>query len=269
MPGFCRTSARLAALASTLIVAAMAMPARAEAPAAPAPACTAPAEFAHFSRALPHVAARLAVGGALKIVAIGSSSTAGAGASSSAASYPARLQAVLRAKYSNVAITVLNRGVNGEEVRDMLARLDRAVFVEKPDLVIWQLGSNSVLRDHDSASYPPLIDDGIRRMKAAGADVLLMDPQFAPALIAKAGMEPMLRTISMSAKESRVDVFHRFAVMRHWREDEKLPFTSFLAPDQLHMNDWGYNCVAHLLADAIDRSVTRIRQTASVHAPLH
>ena len=44
-------------------------------------------------------------------------------------------------------ITVLNRGVNGEEAADMLARLDTDVIAEKPDLVLWQVGTNSVLRD--------------------------------------------------------------------------------------------------------------------------
>src|SRR5262249_6376750 len=155
----------------------------------------------------PNLAQKLAIGEPVKIVAIGSSSTAGAGASSTAASYPSRLEAALRDKFPGVSITVLNRGVNGEEVRDMLARLHRAVIAEKPDLVIWQLGSNSVLRDHDASAYPPLIADGIKRMKATGADVLLMDPQFAPKIIERPGLNPMLRLMSLIAKDSSVELF--------------------------------------------------------------
>jgi len=243
---------------AALIAVALVSPARA----AP-PACTAPAEFDHFNRALPRLAEKLALGEPVKIVAIGSSSTAGAGASTSAASYPSRLEATLREKFPGVSVTVLNRGVNGEEVRDMLARLDRAVIAEKPDLVIWQLGSNSVLRDHDASTYPPLIADGIKRMKAAGADVLLMDPQFAPKMIERPGLNPMLRLMSLIAKDSSVELFHRFEVMRHWRRDDNIPFTTFLAPDQLHMNDWGYDCVAKLLAGAIANAATRVPQTAA------
>ncbi len=83
----------------------------------------------------------------IKIVALGSSSTYGAGASTSAAAYPSRLAEELAQRFPGHEITVLNRGVNGEEITDMLARLDTAVIAEQPDLVLWQVGTNSVLRD--------------------------------------------------------------------------------------------------------------------------
>jgi len=255
---------RLVALAAALVAPSLCLPLPAHAQTAPA--CTAPPEFAQFNRVLPRLAERLATGGPVTIVAIGSSSTAGAGASSAAASYPSRLEAALRAKYPGVPITVLNRGINGEEVRDMLARLDRSVIVEKPGLVLWQLGSNSVLRDHDGAGNAPLIAEAIKRLKATGADIVLIDPQFAPKILAKAGIDAMLRVISTVAKEASVELFHRFDVMRHWREAERIPFETFLSPDQLHMNDWGYNCWAKLMADAIDRAATRVPQTASAPA---
>jgi lysophospholipase L1-like esterase len=249
------------ALAAALVVPSFGLPAPAAAQGGPT--CTAPAELTQFNRTLPRLAERLATGGPVTIVAIGSSSTAGAGASSAAASYPARLEAALRAKYPGVAINVLNRGVNGEEVRDMLARLDRSVLAEKPDLVLWQLGSNSVLRDKEIGGNGPLIADAIKRVRAAGADLVLIDPQYAPKVLARAGIEPMLRLMSTIAKEASVELFDRFAIMRYWRETEKIPFETFLAPDQLHLNDWGYNCWAKLMADAIDRAAARVPQTAS------
>ncbi len=62
-------------------------------------------------------------------------------------SYPSRLQVELEALMPRVPITVVNRGVNGEESHDMLARFERDVLAEHPDLVVWQVGSNAVLRD--------------------------------------------------------------------------------------------------------------------------
>ena len=211
---------------------------------------------------MPRLAERLALRKPVTIVAIGSSSTAGAGASSSAASYPSRLEALLRAKFPGIVFTVLNRGINGEEIPDMLARLEASVIAERPDLVLWQLGSNSVLRDHDVAANAVLIAEGLRRIKATGAEIVLIDPQFAPKVIAKAGAEPMIRMISAAAKDGNVELFHRFAAMRYWRETDKIPFDAFLAPDQLHMNDWGYNCVAQMLADGIAAAATRVPLTA-------
>ena len=261
--------ARLAACsrctAWAVLALAVACPAGAQSrlPAAAPPACNAPAELARFARPMPRLAERLAHRQAVTIVAIGSSSTSGAGASSSSASYPSRLEVMLRAKFPDVRVTVLNRGINGEEVADMLTRLDRGVIAEKPDLVLWQLGTNSVLRDHDLASNALLVAEGLRRLKATGADIVLIDPQFAPKVIARAGAEAMVRMISAAAKEGNVALFHRFAAMRYWREVRSMPFETFLATDQLHMNDWGYNCVAQLLADAIEGAATRVPQTAS------
>src|SRR5258708_3438893 len=79
----------------------------------------------------------------IKIVAIGSSSTAGAGASSPDATYPSRLELELTQHFLWHDIAVLNRGANGEEAADMLARFDANVVAEQPDLVILQTGTNS------------------------------------------------------------------------------------------------------------------------------
>jgi lysophospholipase L1-like esterase len=74
--------------------------------------------------------------------------TYGMGASTTAATYPSRLTEELVRHFPGHKITILNRGVSGEEVADMLARLDTAVIAEKPDLVLWQVGTNWVLRMH-------------------------------------------------------------------------------------------------------------------------
>jgi acyl-CoA thioesterase-1 len=49
-------------------------------------------------------------------VALGSSSTYGAAASSSAAAYPSPLAEELAKQFPGHEFTVLNRGVNGEEI---------------------------------------------------------------------------------------------------------------------------------------------------------
>jgi lysophospholipase L1-like esterase len=224
--------------------------------------CVAPSDLMRLVHPLKRAADRIAAGEPLVIVAIGSSSTAGAGASSQAASYPARLAVELQQLFPGRPIKVLNRGVNGEEARDMLARFDSDVLAEKPDLVLWQVGTNSVLRDHPLAPASMLIREGVRRLKSAGADVVLMDPQFAPSVIAKPEAEVMVGLISSAAKEANVDLFQRFAVMRHWHQTEHIPFSNFITPDDLHMNDWGYACCAKLLASALAEAVNRAHSQA-------
>jgi acyl-CoA thioesterase-1 len=225
--------------------------------AAPAATCGAPADLARLDYPLRRTAQRLAAGQPITIVAIGSSSTAGAGASSPAMTYPSRLAVELKTQFPRASINVINRGVGGETARDMLARFDDHVIAEKPDMVVWQVGSNSVLREQPLAPAGALIRKGLHKLKKAGADVILMNPQYAPKVIAKHDAELMVDLISLAAKEANVDLFQRFAVMRYWRLTENIPFATFVSPDELHMNDWSYGCVAKLLAGAIAEAAMR------------
>jgi lysophospholipase L1-like esterase len=231
--------------------------------------CKAPNEMVRLTQPLVHTGKVLSSYEPLTVVAIGSSSTAGAGASSPAASYPSRLAVELHQQLPAHALTVINRGINGEEVRDMLARFDDGVIAEKPDLVLWQLGTNSVLRDHPIAPTNTLILEGVRRLREIGADVVMIDPQFAPRVIAKPEAEDMVKLISATAKEANVDLFQRFAVMRYWHDGEHMPFSDFISPDEIHMNDWSYACLAKLLGASITEAATRGVAWAQARPPVH
>jgi acyl-CoA thioesterase I len=221
------------------------------------PECVIAPAQARFDFPLPRTARRLASRHRLKVVALGSSSTYGAGASTSAAAYPSRLAHELANRLLGQEVTVLNRGVNGEEIPDMLARLDSAVINERPDLVLWQVGTNSLLRDKAMQPHVASLHEGLVRLKASGADVVVIDPQYAPKVIAKANCDRMVSLIAATAKADNVGVFHRFELMRHWYEVAHLPFETFVSADGLHMNDWSYACLAKALAMAIAEAATR------------
>jgi lysophospholipase L1-like esterase len=233
-------------------------------PAAPrAPACVVSLDQARFVQPLARTARLLASGKPIKIVALGSSSTYGAGATSSAGAYPNRLAEELSRLFPGHEITVLNRGVGGDEASDMLKRLDADVIAEKPDLILWQVGTNSVLHDKAVLPHASLLHEGLTRLKAIGADIVLIDPQYAPKVIAKPNHEGMVSLIATAAKAEHVCLFHRFELMRRWYEAERMSFESFLSPDGLHMNDWSYGCLAKWLAAAIAEAATRPVATAT------
>jgi acyl-CoA thioesterase I len=233
-------------------------------PAAPhSAACTAAADQVRFNFPLSRTARLLVSGLPIKIVALGSSSTYGTGASTPAASYPSRLAEELVRRFPGQKFTVLNRGVSGEDLSDMLARLDTAVIREKPDLVLWQLGTNSVLDGKAVQPQASRLREGLARLKATGADVVLIDPQYAPKVIAKRHADEMVSLIATTAKAERVDHFRRFDLMRHWHETEHVPFKTFVSPDGLHMNDWGYACLAKGLGLAIAEATERPTTTAA------
>ena len=255
-----RRSSILLAAAVTFL---MLDPALAETAAERPPACTVDVSKAKFDIPLPRVARSLASRKPLKIVALGSSSTFGAGATTSAGSYPSRLAEELSLRLPGQEIIVLNRGVNGDEAADMLARLEKDVLAERPDLVLWQVGSNSVLRDKAVLPHATLLHEGLARLKAIGTDIVLIDPQYAPKIIAKPNHEGMVSLIATAAKAEHVCVFNRFELMRRWHEVERLPFETFVSADGLHMNDWSYACVAKWLSAAIAEAATRPIATAT------
>ncbi|MBB4375168.1 lysophospholipase L1-like esterase [Bradyrhizobium sp. cir1] len=217
---------------------------------------------------LPHVANKLVAGQPVVIVAFGSSSTAGYGASSPDFNYPNRLAAQLRRHYPTADITVVNAGVGGEDAPEMMKRLQTQVIDVHPDMVIWQVGTNAVLRNLDPADTAKLVEDGISRIQSAGgADIVLVDPQYSPAVNQRAeSAGKMIKLLGKVAELRKVGIFPRFEVMRDWHENQSIPVESFVIADGLHMNDWGYACFAQLLGDDIIRSVGQIKLGVNVPA---
>jgi lysophospholipase L1-like esterase len=214
---------------------------------------------------LPRVASKLVAGQPVVIVAFGSSSTSGHGSSSPEFTYPNRLAAQLRRQYPTADITVINRGKGGEDAPEMMNRLQTAVIDMHPDLVIWQVGTNAVLRNLDPAEIAKLVEEGIARIQAAGADVVLVDPQYSPAVNQHAeGAGKMMKGLNKVAELRRIGVFPRFEVMKDWHERQAIPIENFVTADGLHMNDWGYACFAQLLGDDIIRSVGQIKLGVTV-----
>jgi lysophospholipase L1-like esterase len=215
---------------------------------------------------LRRVASKLASGQPVVIVAFGSSSTAGYGASSPEFNYPNRLAAQLRRQYPSADITVINSGRGGEDAPEMMKRLQTSVIDAHPDLVIWQVGTNAVLRNLDPGETGKLVEEGIARIRAAGADLVLVDLQYSPRVTEHGeSASKMVKLLGRVAELRHVGIFPRFEVMREWHERQDLPIESFVFSDGLHMNDWGYACFAQLLGDDIIKSVGKIK--LGVNAP--
>jgi lysophospholipase L1-like esterase len=222
--------------------------------------CLPPKGGAKSMGSLPHVANKLAAGEPVVIIAFGSSSTAGYGATSPEFNYPNRLAAQLRRQYPTADITVVNAGKGGEDAPEMMKRLQTSVIDMHPDLVIWQVGTNAVLRNLDPDDTAKLVEEGIGRIQAVGADVVLIDPQYSPRVNEHAeSAGKMMKLLNKTAELRKVGLFPRFAVMKDWHERQAIPIENFVISDGLHMNDWGYACFAQLLGDDIIKSVGQIK----------
>jgi lysophospholipase L1-like esterase len=216
---------------------------------------------------LPHVASKLASGQPVVIIAFGSSSTNGFGSTSPEFTYPNRLAAQLRRQYPTADVTVITRGKGGDDAPEMMKRLQAEVIDMHPDLVIWQVGTNAVLRNLDPAETAKLVEDGVARIQAAGSDVVLVDPQYSPRVTERGeSASQMVQLLHKVAGLRHIGIFPRFEVMRDWHEKQAIPIDDFVISDGLHMNDWGYACFAQLLGDDIIKSVGQIKLGVNVPA---
>ena len=213
--------------------------------------CKAPQEITRFWVKLPAITRAVRSHEPLVIVAIGSSSTEGVGASDSAHTYPSLLRNELHRVWPDLPITVINKGVAGEMAFEMLARFERDVLPYHPQLVIWQTGSNQALRSNNIAGYSDTLKEGLSRLKATEADVVLMDPQFAPKVIASPIHMSVVDSIRAVARDANVAVFQRFAIMRHWILTHQFTIDEIVSSDGIHMNNASYGCIAHLLANSL------------------
>jgi len=222
---------------------------------APRPCDTHP-DIVGFKYPLPHLAQSLKSQRKVKIVAIGSSSTAGEG---NIVPFPCRLELALRGQFHGRMIDVLNRGIGGQEALDELSRFGPDVIGEAPALVIWQVGTNAVFRlgQYSFDDVAASIAAGLDRIAGFAMDVVLMDLQYTTAVVKPEKIKLAEQTVAMiaaAAQKAGVNVFRRFALMRRWCVDGGIPIAELIDPtdpSQLHMSEWATNCVTQALYGAI------------------
>ena len=186
------------------------------------------------------------------IVALGSSSTAGVGASSKSATYPAVLERELRHRLGS-RVRVINRGIGGETIDRTAARINVDVVPFHPTLVVWQTGTNDLLRSRPPQLFEKILISGILRMRRQGSDVILMSPQYFPAGERRSNMNAYLRAIDRVGELYDVPVLHRHQIMAYWATSGELTIRQMLSHDLFHMSDEGYRCLGEVVADFILR----------------
>ena len=223
---------------------------------------TCPADPPTQALRLPHLQLAVATRTEGLIVALGSSSTQGAMASDSAHTYPAVLQAALGKALPAAHLAVINRGVGGQDAPEELARLDTDAIAVHPQLVIWQVGANGAMRHADPAEFHTMVEEGVDRLIKAGIDVVLMDNQRSPRILAATDHIILEDSLAHVVQETGVNLFSRSHLMDAWSDEGAKPGL-FTASDGLHHNDLGYLCVGQALARQI---VTAIRVPLAVSA---
>lgn len=198
--------------------------------------------------------------GSLTLVALGSSTTAGAGASTEDKSYPAVLEAELKRRLPDIEIKVLNKGVGGQSAYDMLKRMESDVVEARPAIVIWQTVVNDALRDIGEEKLAKILRKGIRKSKDAGIDMVLMDLQWLPREDRYPKYDDYRAVLAKVAKEGEISLFPRYGMMKNWARSKHFSAEEIVGMDGMHVVDAGYRCLAIRIADGIVAGLTGAKQ---------
>ena len=193
-----------------------AVPARAEDAAV---SCEVPDYLLASETTLPKVADAIKSGHSLDILVIGSrSSTINTTNASEASAYPGRFQAILKEKLPSIAVNVSVEIQTKKTAEEVAAGMVKLIEGKKPTLVIWQTGTVDAMRSIDPEDFRGGVDAGVVALQEAGADVILMNPQYSPRTETMISAPPYLDNMRVVAQQHDVPLFDRFAIMRQWNE---------------------------------------------------
>lgn len=214
-----------------------------------------PADLATFLHPFKHFPQSLAVQRKTRIVALGSSSTAG---TNGIVAFPARLEQGLRKANFGCIIDVLNRGLGGQEAAEELSRFECDVIAEQPSLVVWQVGTNAAYRESYSLDeVEAALRVGLGWLARLPVDVIVMDLQYTFAIVEVpnrlARALDMQRRIERVTSAAGVNLFRRWELMKSWCDTGQIPLSAMDDghDDRLHMSERATACVSDALARAI------------------
>lgn len=184
----------------------------------------------------------------IKVLAVGSSSTAGAGSSSPAASYPARLEDELDKLFPDTDIEMTVRGLSGEVADDAADQFKDTVADVAPDVVVWQVGTSEAMARVGLDAFSDALDDAVKWLRSHNIDVVLVDPQYTASLAQDEHYSRIVRAIDEIARKNGVPLVHRYDATRAMAERNE---AADPARDQFQLNDLGYRCMAEYVARAI------------------
>ena len=218
------------------------------APPALSPSCQAPAADIATPAPLPHLQADLEARRTIRVLAIGSSSTVGLGASSPAFNYPAQLEQILEQTFKGLDVVIINRGVSGEIASATADRLKTVVGLEKPDLVLWQVGTNDALMRVPIEEFKATLVDTVRWLKEREIDTVLVGLQYTLKVSKDEHYKGIRMALRDVATQEGVLLVRRYEAMEFI---EKAKEGVLVSPDELHLNDLGYRCMAEHIARAM------------------
>ena len=206
--------------------------------------CAAPDETPATLSALPHVGEVLKAGDTLRVLAIGSATMFGPEAAlapgtltsqslaprappqandsvpftqeASEQAFPRQMAKALQEMVPGLKVQVVVRGGRGMTAGDMLTLMRTEIAAYKPQLILWQTGTVEAVRNTPPGEFGQILLDGAEAADQAGANLVLIDPQYSRFLQANSNLDPYTQALQQAATLPGTLLFHRFDLMRGW-----------------------------------------------------
>ena len=229
--------------------------------------CEAPAQDIAVNGPLPNVTKALGAHKTLQILAIGSASAASLGVEAGIKSYPVQLEDILKEALKGVDIDIINRGTGGEVAQTSADRIRSEVALTKPDLVLWQLGTNDALSRIDPEQFIDTVKSTIDWLKANDTDVVLVGLQYTTRFAKDESYYAIRTALGKIAKEENVLYVKRYDAMKFISQTRAK--VHLMASDNYHLSALGTQCMAEHVAQAMTANlfVRRFRPAGIVPPP--
>lgn len=175
--------------------------------------------------------------------------------------YDLLMETLLEKTVKGLTVDVIERGVSGELAEDAAERLKVEVALNRPDLVLWQVGTNDAMAYIPVARIERSISHTVQWLKANNVDVILIGLHYARSLRRDRHYQQtraMLSKLSRSLKVMRIGRYEA-AEFAHRAARAKLS-TSF---DEVEQTEQSYDCMAEHIA----RGITTILFTKQSKVP--
>jgi hypothetical protein len=147
------------------------------------------------------------------------------------------------------ALTV--RGGRGMTAEDMLPLLSAALKQGHYHLVIWQTGTVEAVRGLRPDGMLDILHEGAEKVREAGGDLVMVDPQFSRFLRANTDLDPYEGVLQQVATMPGVALFHRFDLMRNWANEGRIDLEHTQKADRDTALDELNGCLGKALAQFV------------------
>ena len=211
--------------------------------------CEAPAQDIAANGPLPNLVKALDNHKTVQILAIGSASAAPLGGDSGVKSYPLQLEDMLKVALKGVDVDIINRGTGGEVAQTSADRIRGEVALNKPDLVLWQLGTNDALSRVDPEQFSEVVKATIDWLKSNDTDVVLVGLQYTTRFAKDESYFAIRTALDKIAKDENILYVKRYDAMKFIAQTRAK--VHLMASDNYHLSELGTKCMAEHVARAM------------------